>query len=480
MKRFTPVIEKVEIFIRRGEVPHALTLLRQVDVGSVPVRFCAPLANLMRRCGMFAEALTLTHRAIRHSKPGEKVYADAVAEECTILIRLGSVEEAGRKLATLGSQTEPSVLIAYFWYHFTRYEYAESVPLLERWLESLRDPYLRLIGEINLAEAYWGTGKFSKSKALVSGSLKKCEQAGHWRLYANGLHVRARCLAELGEFEKSDQDLTRALQVLKNAGTSDASLIRRQLAINEAFRKSSLSSLNKFKSSAMNEGLWESVRELDFQSLRIQFKSDVFQKLYFGTPYPAYRERILKMFPGAKIESEYIWGPKNAPRLDLASGEIANPVVLLTLRALLRDLYRPLGTRELYAILYPNEEFVPSRSDDRVHQCIARLRRWLRQEKLPLKIDCTVRRYSLAYEGRPTISLRIPAQMPAKLRAREVEGFATTLREFFKVAQTFTAVDVRQSLDLSPATAVRRLTAAVKRGELTRAGSGKNTKYTFS
>ena len=487
MKRLGPVIKKVEQFIRGGEIQRALGLLRQIDVDAVAPRFCSPVANLMRRCGLFPDAMKLAQRGMRSAREGDEIHTACLAEYCTMLVRLGSVEEAGRRLAPLTKSMEPSALIARFWYHFTRFEYRESIPLLEQWIGSLSDPYLLMIAENNLAEAYFGVGKYGKSREVVSRTIRKCEASGYLRLLANGLHIRARCSSEMGDLDKSDEDLKRALTVLKSTGTADASIIRRQIAVNEAFATKSLDPINKFRESALRDGLWETLRELDFQSLRIQFRADVLNKLYFGTPYPAYRERIRRALPEAKIESEYIWGPRRGSVLDLGTGTLSGALALrakptrlnlLTLKALLQDSYRPLGTREIYAALFENEDFDAARSDDRIHQCIARLRRWLTRAGLPLRVDLQDSSYVLSHEGRPSLGIRVPASLPAALRPREASSFVATLREHF--SDTFTASDVRTKLALSSATTIRRLTAAVEAGHLTREGTGKSTRYSFT
>ncbi len=382
---------------------------------------------------------------------------------------------------------EPSVLIARFWYHFTRFEYSESIPLLENWIATLQDPYLRIIAENNLAESFFSVGRCSKARELITRTIKKSELQGYMRLFANGLHIRARCSTELGDLKKSNQDLQRALQTLKTTVTSDASIFRRQLAINEAIETSSVDPINKFRASALRAGLWETLRELDFQSLRIQFRDDVLQKLYFGTPYPAYRERILKTFPNAVIHPEFTWGSRQVPSLDLATGELSEKtkkwfqptrLTLLTLRALLQDHYRPLSTREIFAALFPNEDFEPSRSDDRVHQCLARTRRWLSEVKLPLKIELKESSYTLAHMDRPRIALKIPAELPPRLQARDAKSFVEVLRSHF--TDDFSAQDARTRLALSSATTIRRLTDAVSSGQLLRLGAGKRTTYRFA
>ncbi len=486
MKRLTPTIEKTEQLIRLGEVSRATSLLRQIDSASVPTRFAVPIANLMRRCGLFPEAIKLLQRAIRKSEPGDINHTRSTAEFCTILIRLGSVEEAGQQLQALSFSQEPAVLIAKFWYHFTRFEYRESIPLLENWMKNPLDPYLRLIAETNLAEAYFGISRFSKARDLSSQSFKKCEAKGYIRLMANSLHTRARCQAELGNIKASNSDLYRALEILKSQETGDASLIRRQLAINEARMKGSLSPLRKFAAESSRAGLWESVRELDFQSLRIQFRDEIFQKLYHGTPYPAYRARIRDEFPKASIEVDYLWGPRNAPTLTLSSGalspsksdwEAPTPLKLLTVSALLRDLYRPLGTREIFATLFPNEPFEARRSDDRVHQCITRLRRWFRKNHLPLKVELHRGGYRLLHEGSPSLAVRKTSLDHLHVRSKDSKTFASALLSTFGRGTLFATRDVCEKFHLPNATAVRRLKVGVATGELLRSGKGKRTRY---
>lgn len=488
-KRLTPLIEKTEGLIRAGEIQKAISILHQIDQGKVALRFCPPLANLFRRCGLFGEAIRFAQRAIRGAKMGDPIHTIALAEYCTVLIRLGSIEEAGRKLVSLRENLEPAVMIARFWYHFTRYEYSESIPLLKLWLYALQDPYLRLVGEINLAEAQFGIRQYENAIEILNDCLQACEASSHFRLLANGLHIRARCWSELNQYKQSDRDLQRALQILKNAKTGDVSLLKRQLAINEARLRSQLQPINKIRIHALEAGLWETLRELDFQSLRIRYKQDVFEKLYFGTPYPAYQQRILFEFPKIEIRDHYNWGPQRGPCLNLSNGELfdykhgtSKPSAqsLLTLRALLTDRYRPANLRELFSRLYPQEDYHPKSSADRVHQSIARLRAWLSEAKVPLLVNFQNRGYGLEHDGRPSFALRVPLIMPAKFQAKAADSFVECLRYHFKESQIFRAQDVGRLLNLSAATTVRRLSESVKQKKLIRKGAGKRTVYTFA
>ena len=128
-------------------------------------------------------------------------------------------------------------------------------------------------------------------------------------------------------------------------------------------------------------------------SLKIQFEKNRFSYLFYGTPFPAFRDRIVRELGHLPDGDGFILGPPSTPRFDLRDGKINGKVVLRPggkihqlIESLLRDFYQPLRMGGIFSALFPSEHFDISSSQDRVHQSIYLTRRWLAQHRIPVVI----------------------------------------------------------------------------------------------
>lgn len=475
---FATLTRRCDDLLKQGQVVPAARLLRSALPRRIPEERVLEVARIARRTGQISLGLRLLAGRVERKAGRSARQAELRAEYAVLLTLNGCVLEAIHLLDNLDLKLHPDALLAKSWCHFELWEHERAVPLLLEYVERQRSPYYRAAGAINLAEAYLAAGNDAAALDLLSRTIPALKKEGFRRLLANALHWRAQAHGRAGQPTRARADLREALSLFGKTSVSDALLIRRQIAFQAAEEARSAGPIQEFREEARVARDWESVRECDFQALRLRFRRSLYERLYFGTPYEAYRRRMAEAFGETRPPREFLWGDRGAPTLDLArrTGPQERKLTRQNnalIDALLRDFYRPVTVGELFARLFPAERFDPRSSPVRVHQCIRRLRRWLAQAKLPLEVLCEGRLYYLRKTG--PIAVRIPVEMR---RTITLPGPVEALSARFG-AEFFTAHDARIALGCSKATACRILSGAEASRRTEKTGKGKNTRYRF-
>lgn len=486
--KITPVwLEKCEQLIRSGQIQNAGRLMMQIDPTQVKRPLRAPLATLARRSGKLAIGFRLLNQAVNNPTKRGPANAHELAEYAILLTLSGALNEAFRifERVPLDQRENPAVLLAKAWCYFERWDYPSAIPLLKTYIQKEDDSYKRTAGKVNLAEAYLATGHEARALKLLDASVSYAARHRQRRLHANALTLRARLYLEKNQIKRAEIDLETAHELFGRTETSDALLVRRQIAIHHALTSRTPKMIRAFQNEAQRAGDWESVRECDLQRLSLKFNPQLFEKLFYGTPYPKYRERLKKQMTATNDSRDFfLWGSRSGPVLDLQTGKIERPKfsqahdtlcftpqIQFILDSILRDLYRPIEIAGLFAALFPQEPFDFESSPDRVHQALKRLRQWLKINHLPLLLRCDQGKYTLQRTA------------PFAIRIAKATRLTETRLQFLDEIQmrfgrkSFTAKEVREQMSLSKATATRKLTSACQSGKLTTSGLGKNTLY---
>ncbi|NJL26041.1 MAG: hypothetical protein HC902_13325 [Calothrix sp. SM1_5_4] len=225
---------------------------------------------------------------------------------------------------------------------------------------------------------------------------------------------------------------------------------------------------------------WESVRDCDFQELRIRFDDHVFKRLYFGTPYEAYRSRMEREFKLIPVEGHCQLGEPDAPCLDVATGRLLGDdhtslppgsMPQRILKAMLKDLYRPLRTGGLFSELFHGEHFDIFSSPNRLHQLIRRTRRDLAELNWPLRVIQNKGFYEICPSG--PLSLKLSRSNRTFNRE---DAWLEKIAILFAQSD-FSSVQAASALGLSLATFKRLAKRAIDCGRLERYGAGPKTVY---
>ena len=455
---------------RRGQAPD------NINTAQVPRSLRLPLANLCRRAGLVSVGLRLLSPLVYPEKSGVEMPATSaeVAEYAVLLERCGSTKEALQLLSRVNTIEVPEARLYRAFSLFTQWEYQAAIPELEQFLKSDASPYSIFVGRVNLAAALVVT-ELDKKRALdlLSENIEIAEKNNYVRLHGNCLELLAQVHIQDGDWTKAQQSLDTAESFFGSARVHDQLFVRKWQAVIDAFRTKSASPLLTFREEALLRGEPEGARDADLFSLMVEFDERRFNHLYFGTPFPAYRERIRQKLGRVPTVSEFSYGDASAPGIDLGQ-ELPAKGLHRLFEALLKDFYCAPRVGGLFVELFPEETFNIFTSPKRVHQAVLRARRYLEGLGAPVEISCEDGSFALKMTG--PFSFRVP------LEAQLVDpnqAHLRVLREAF-AGREFTAKDAREKLALSPSTFKRFATWAIEEGELTRLGAGSSTWYSIS
>src|SRR5206468_2581133 len=122
----------------------------------------------------------------------------------------------------------------------------------------------------------------------------------------------------------------------------------------------------------------ETVRDCDLHRSVATKDEKLLLHVYFGTPHPTFRERILAEYGGSvALPSRYLWKKtgKSSRILDLTDPEALGlkPGQLLhrALLLLCSDFYRPVRLAALHSRLFPDRYFHPTATPNQIHQLLS-------------------------------------------------------------------------------------------------------------
>jgi hypothetical protein len=175
---------------------------------------------------------------------------------------------------------------------------------------------------------------------------------------------------------------------------------------------------------ARSSGHGNTARDCDYFRALVTRDRQLFLKVYFGTPYPSFRRKMLAKFRGdTTIPETFDWTGETAdggasvgtlldlvethhepPRESLGQGTI----VRLLLTVLSSNFYDFFSTAALHSRLYPESFYNPDTSPARVYNTVKRVRRWLTDNAIPLAIE--------ERNGAYGLNFLVPAEGAARLR----------------------------------------------------------------
>jgi tetratricopeptide (TPR) repeat protein len=477
---FQKLIDACEAEVRSGNVQGLSSRLAKMNVARIPRAHRLPLANICRRAGLTAMGLRFLSPLMSPARDSDAPSSAELAEYAVLLQRLGAVGEALGVLEKVDTAVVPEAFLYRTFCHMSRWDYASAVNELKSYLDADLDAYSRRVGQVNLAVSFFYTGEIERSEELLNSMLNELKPASEFaRLNANCFELRSQVYIEQGHLAKAEKDLDAAMAVFGAEQTVDQLFTLKGYAHVNAIKSGDPRPLELFREEALRRKHWESVRDTDLLRLKIRFDDGLFNYLYTGTPFPAYRERILTELNQPAPTSPFILGESHWPCLDLMTSELDGRRVLnrgkishQVLEILLRDFYRPFRLSALFAEIFPNQRFDLDTSKDRVHKALRRARKNWAAQGLPLTIAADGGNYRLKIQG--DLAVRI-------LRDRQgISGPRAHMEKLLlqlSPEQTFSSRQAREILELSPSSFKRFAAWAVNEGHLLRFGQGPSVFY---
>ena len=465
--------------IRRGQGHLVAKILAPVLLARIPRELRFSFANVCRRAQLLQLGMRIltpairAHEENRHDPPPTP---QELAEYSVLLIRFGAVKEA---LQTLELSTAPEANLYKAFAHFNRWDYAKALPVLKDYLSSDLVPYSRLVGQVNLAASHVALKQWPEALDLLRENIRLARN--YARLRANCHELRAQVFVAQNQDRKARGELSKAAHLIGSENSFDELFIRKWLAILEAKKTNSTESLVTFRAEADARRDSESVREADFYVLKTKFDTGIFDHLFFGTPFTAYRQRLETEF-GRRPE-HYVFGvgSKTATSwfdLRSAAGSEGHALqagnkIHQVLSLLLRDFYRPIRVGSIFADLFPGERFDVFSSANRVHQTVYRCRNWLKDAGIPAQIDELGGAFKLRVSG--DYQFVVSNSSSAGEELSKIDMFSERLLATF--SRGFTTDEAVSCLNISVKTFRDYVGQTSSRGELEIRGKGRGTRY---
>lgn len=485
--RWQKLIVQLDEKMKAGRDVEVRQALLKTRFAQVPRRLLASFAALALRAQLPDLCVRLLHPIVRIADHVSDAADEEKAKYAAGLARLGMPSEALALLKEIDADKLPEVYLYEITALFSRWEYAPSVPLLRKYLQSSElNEYQREVGKVNLAAALVHTRKHEEAKALLSQlhEISRCK--GYQLLLANTLHLSAEEALLRGDWTSAESALSESLSLLSDDKSLDAFFVRKWRAIMNVIRSRTvaLGELDAIRSEALERKHWETIRDCDLFDGVARKDHDLLRHVHFGTPFESFRERIRDEFGvNLDVPASYVWEIRpgaGAPIFSLQSGRLLGkegklrdlpPTERKVLVALASDFYRPFRLPQLFERLYPGEYFNPESSPFRVHQTKDRLRSWFKKAKLPLTISEDNGWYRL--EATAPFSLEIGDQ------AKAPENWEVARLKAKWAEQPFSATQAGETLGVSAQTALRLLKRAEEEKTVERSGGGPKTRYRF-
>jgi hypothetical protein len=484
-----------ENLIRAGKRDAARDLLLQLKKVSIPRVRAGEFATLARRSGLLDLALQIMAPIIRPKTNSDTpATADELATYAVILLGLGASNEALEILKSADSNnTEINLALAFT--YINRWDYASAIAHLKKYL-ALDGPshYQRMIAKVNLAASYVAKREFEEGRALLA-EISEETLANQWALlHKNSLELSAQLAILSANWSEAEIFLKRAAQEVELGFNLDDFFVRKWFAIMAILRDgpsaSSLEALSKVRESAVANNHWETIRDCDYHFAISNQDEALAIRLYFGTPFARFRERIIQSSNSwLKVPKDYLWtmgGAEGDRRFDVRKGEeIGGSAKLkpgkdlhLALSFLVSDFYRPFLIGAFHSAVYPGEYFNPVSSPRRVSFLVHRLRAFLKESEIPVSLNVTADGYRL--ERVADYSFLLTEQVVETKDQDDVhyQIMLETLRESF-TGKTFATAQVSSCLDISERSARYFLNWALEKKKLARNGTGRATRYKF-
>ena len=486
MEKLIDPLSRAEEALRLGALYLAGKELRSVPARRLPRKHLWRFANLCRRAQLPELGIGALRRFVRPDRPvRDAPTPPEIGEYAACLISLGAVSEGMDLLTEVDGREYPESLLFRSFGFITEWNYAAAIRPLQDYLRVASSDYQRLVAHVNLSASLISEGLYADARRALDETQKGAQELRAHRLGQNCQELRAQLLVGSGEFQEAERYLDSAAWESAESSSLDQLLIRKWKAICLLNRiggdlRSASRRLDGVRADAIGNRYWEIVRDCDYHLATRTRDPELWNRLYFGTPFAGYRRRLMREAPPEwHMASEYLWhlGPRSAATFDLqelAEDGIRLPVKPGMLLARLLDLttsdfYAPFRPGSLFSALFPGEHFNPSSSVARVHILMHRMRKILRPTSLQIRWEGGS--YRLASPKGVRVRIRAEPRFPSRMWA-----LMRQLQERLG-GRTFSARDASRALGISLRSANRVIGFGRAQSLLNRQGRGKSVRY---
>lgn len=404
-------------------------------------------------------------------------------EFAACLVRLGAYRDAESILSEISTEAYPEVLKTQALLHIREWNYPVAIPLFQKYIAAIpRGSYASTINKLNLTLSLIFEERLNEAAEILNEIVTTKENFQYPLLEANCYRAYGVLEINRGNYEVAMQCLLKAHATFGDPNGLDAFLVRKWIAITQySLQKGSAVAkilLDSLLQEAVVRKHWESIRDIDFHVASFHQNEELLVRLYFGTSYARFKERLQKRFPSLVIPKTYHWqlgkgtSGKNVVFDPDASSLKPGQAPYRMFSILISDFYRAFNTIDLFQGVYPGELYSYGHSEHKIRQLTNRVRKEFLAEGQGIEINHADGAFSLASTS--------PIQV--LIRQKNTEVLSVTdhrmaqLKAHF-AQNSFSVTDVISVLSVARATANEILKSGLDRKELIRTGSGKKTKY---
>jgi len=408
IKKIQNEILRWETAVREGRGQSVSREIKKLVAKKIPNIYRREIAALLRRIGDYSLALKVIYPKIYNvdNQFQENSSPTDVADYSLLLLRIGANNEALLKLMQLdpNKALQRNIYIAYCYFSVRNYEAA--LPYLLEYIElSGLSEYNRIIGRVNLLSALVETNRIQEAIDLSGELIAELNENVHRRLLANCYELRGQALKLNDDFDQAKDSLLESLRLLKQDSERYQYTALLNLSHLQAKKEGSEKPLLEFIDKAKKSKKFELLRQADYFRLEFINDQDLFCRLYYGTPYNAFKHKLLKAYPQYKssLEKQWFFG-KDGVLVNVKEGKFNSKQVLKvgsvchqTFQALFYDLYRPRPLSVIHELISDGDPFIPVHTPNRIKQIVYRLNKELASEGV--KIQVKIKKNYLIWES---------------------------------------------------------------------------------
>ncbi len=466
------LLEDISSLIEQGEFHQAKDIVLNFEYSKLSREIIAPFCSLLRRLGLNHQVIDLLNPIIRPKVKKIIEPSDLeLVEYAGALVRLGLTFEGFEILSRVNPKTTPRAFLISGFAYIAESDYVNANLVFNQYLKNKekQDPYEVKIAKINILQGYTYLNEHYKAEKLIGELEKELDPRKNKLLYVSLLEFKAEIYRQQGCFKRAIELVNQAVTLLGESGTIDELLILKQKAVIIADCFGELKELKEVRKKAHEFKHVDTIRECDLFLSFFEENSELAKKLYWGTPYKCYRDRVLKLtahlFKKDDFKEITIGGGRGEViELNNLKGAKVNNVPHRIFKILIGDFYTGQSKLKIFNQLFPGEHYSPSHSANRVQQGLQRLKQIIKSENLPFKILETKGLFVLVPVRDFTLSLAV---------CKKHELF------FMFDYKWFTVKDVEKKLGVSWRTAHRRVSKLMMENLLEAKGITVNRKFRF-
>lgn len=479
-------LQIIEDLIIAGKISRSKTLIAKLYKRSkIPSNRKAKFANLANRCGAFNLAMNCLFKDIQEFGDDMEV----IKEYTTALLYLGCQKKALELTETLKENNHPFAYFLSAFGQMKQWNFAKAATLWPHYLKQTElNEYQVIVGKLNYAYCLNESEQAQQAIEVIEDILQNNILKGSQRLHLNARQVRSQILYNLDDKKKFRDSLLELEKDIKYFSAEEKSSFQRWMAISNYYEDQDIdnlvSNLEDIYQDCVENKHFEIARECQYQLAIFSNNNELLKENYIGSPYPSYRELLLKKHPNQleglkELEKDFNLQGNTLPLkiFDLQNGQLNGKEIIdidsvpgKMLQAILSDFHRPLSAYELFEKVFQGEVFNPDSSLIKIRTNISRLNSALQEGGIDLEITSRKKSY--------TVNVNEPLRIKTYLEYRSFKEDQQwgQIIDFF-AEKTFKTKELKNNLQVGEKKAAQIIRLYLEEDKLEKIGQSSNTCY---